>query len=93
MSKSLGPIRVGDLVYVVRTCCDATYEEMGGRMGIIVWVGNKTTYCQDCETRNEGPHASIKFGRSGAPTVWLKRIDPPANLDGALERRDVGVEA
>jgi len=92
MSKSHGPIRVGDLVYVARTCCDAIYEEMGGRIGIIVWVGNKTTYCEDCETKNDGPHASVRFGRTGAPTAWLKRIDPPAKLDSTPERRDVEVK-
>ena len=87
------PIRVGDLAYAARTCCDVIYRQMGGRMGIIVWVGNKTTFCKDCGTRNDGPHASIALGRAGAPTAWLKRIDPPANEDRTPERRDAEVTA
>ena len=93
MSKNHGPIRVGDLAYVARTCCNAIYAEIGGRMGFIVWVADKTTYCSDCGTRNYGPHASIKFGKAGGPTAWLKRIDPPANLDSTPEKRNVEVGA
>ena len=93
MSKNHGPIRVGDLAYVARTCCDAIYAETGGRMGFIVWVADKTTYCSDCGTRNYGPHASIALGRAGAPTAWLKRIEPPAPAEASTKFRDVHVSA
>ena len=89
MSNNHGPIRVGDLAYVKRTCCSAIYAETGGRIGVIVWTANKTTYCSDCGTRNHGLHASIAFGRAGVPTAWLKRIDPPPLAEHSTTHRDV----
>ena len=91
MSKNREPIRVGDLAYVSRTCCNVNYEETGGRMGYIVWVADKTTYCSDCGTKNYDPHASIAVGRAGVPTTWLKRIDPPPLFERSTARRAVPV--
>ena len=91
MSKDRGPIRVGDLAYVSRTCCNAIYEETGGRMGYIVWVADQISYWSDCGTKNFCPHASIAVGRAGVPTTWLKRIDPPSLFERSTVRRDVPV--
>lgn len=81
-------IRAGDLVCVVRTCCDAVYAEMGGRIAVVVWVTNKTTFCKDCGHANYGPHAGSAFGKAGAPTPWLQRIEPLPALDELARGQD-----
>jgi hypothetical protein len=85
------PIRVGDLVYAVRTCCDAVYAEMGGRIAVVAWIANKSTYCDACGTQNRGLHAGSAPGKAGAPTNWLKRIDPHSKPNEMRENLELSV--
>ena len=83
------PIKVGDLVMVVRTCCNWPIKE-GVRMGLpwrVQLVARlPIAGCQSCGFRETGIYAaSNEFRRAGwncAPVEWLKRIDPSAEQEG-----------
>ena len=84
--SDIKPIAVGDLVMVVRVCCDKipTRCELG-MIGKVAMLRDSNTYCPDCKTYNHGMHASNIVDGKGMPTTWLKRIDPPA-LDKHTEQ-------
>lgn len=78
-------IQVGDLVMVVRVCCDFPIKE-GVRMGLpwrVQLVASlPVAGCPKCGFKERGIFAaSNEIKRAGwncAPVEWLKRIDPPA---------------
>ena len=78
-------ISVGDLVQVVRSCCEKV--EL---VGIIYTVGvlhSFHTRCQFCGQENKNvQHASSGMPASdtpiGLPVSWLKRIPPLSELEG-----------
>ena len=86
--RSDRPIAVGDLVMVVRTCCDLPAQE-GVRMGLpwtVQLIANlKVSRCPKCGFTDNGRYAaSNEIKRNGwncAPVEWLKRIDPPAQME------------
>ena len=90
------PIKVGDLVVVVRTCCGSLYNAIAG----IPWIVNSTFSdswaCIRCGTPGHGvlAVAAEPYGdghHSRAPISWLKRISPLSELEG--EKRDEEITA
>ena len=90
----MSAIKVGDLVMVVRTCCDFPIKE-GVRMGLPWRVGLVASLqpsgCPLCGFTESGRYAaSNEIKRRGwncAPLEWLKKIDPPA-LDETTGARE-----
>ena len=77
-------IKVGDLVMVVRTCCDFPIQD-GVRLGLPWSVHVVATLtpgrCPNCgftATRVAGSREIKREGWNCAPLEWLKKIDPPA---------------
>lgn len=86
------PIKPGDLVQVVKSCC-------GQALGLIFTVSHfhtddKNLRCYDCGHR-EGAftevHATAPFGDDFdyAPLHWLKRIPPLSELEGEERREEL----
>lgn len=81
------PIKAGDLVMQVRSCC----PQYLGRMFVVGSVENTLFRCHHCEPK--GRERDIVFTRyvAGAPIEWVKRIPPLSELDDA--RQDEGITA
>ena len=80
------PIKVGDLVTVVRTCCSTTADESIGLIGTVTTIEafrTGTWACTYCSA--DGNDLKAKFSNSSfpiAPLSWLKRIPPLSELEG-----------
>ena len=90
-------IAVGDLVMVVRVCCDLALKH-GVRMGlpwtVIAVEPSQHGRCPKCGGNCPGRWArksNERFGWSGAPFSWLKRIPPLDELE--TEKRDEEITA
>jgi len=78
------PIKVGDLVMIVRTCCEFPLTE-GVRMGlpwrVDVMANLKRSRCPKCGFTDSGSYAGskdiVRPNWNCAPLEWLKKIDPP----------------
>lgn len=77
-----GPIKVGDLVQVVRSCCGVY---VGTIATVIGFRGPATHPCLDCGKMSSGS-VRAEFDRTKwpicAPIPWLKRIPPFSELEG-----------
>jgi hypothetical protein len=75
MSKE---IKVGDLVVVVRACCEEEYALMGGKVGVVRGFDPGLWRCEYCGlTSSIDPRVAAFNGpHSFSPLSWLKRIDP-----------------
>lgn len=79
------PISAGDLVRVVRVCCDRS------KLDVIFVVGqieNDERTCWTCNKPSPIPYATGLRGYSGIPIAWLKRIPPLGELEGATDAAD-----
>ena len=96
------PIKAGDLVVVVRSCCD--HQVRGKVVFNIPWrvarVITSNRRCRGCgfgsETLTvaiaEEPYGKKWRGKArGAPVAFLKRIDPP--MYDETEKRDEEITA
>lgn len=74
-------IKIGDLVYVARTCCSGTQAESLGLLGQVTEIYPKVrTICEHCRTVRE--YTITNFNRGifcCAPTAWLRKIPPLAD--------------
>jgi hypothetical protein len=75
-------IQVGDLVMMVRCCC----ERSGLRLGEIAVAKSIYAYgtkkCKGCGWRAEGSVFIVDFPKdNGLPASWLKRIPPLDELE------------
>lgn len=89
-------ISVGDLVMVVRTCCDAHYNVIGGAIFTVSKIDNSNVECEFCgwtERKVIRAIASKDYtkDRQAAPFSWLKRIPPASDLGLLDEREEEGV--
>ena len=92
------PISVGDLVMVVRTCCNFPIEE-GVRIGlpwrVHVIANLAKSRCSSCGFIDSGHYAgSREIQRAGwncAPLEWLKRLDPDALADDVPHKEELTV--
>ena len=86
------PIKVGDLVVVVRTCCAARYAESGGIVTRVREIVQSEYYCWDCAEKGTlRALLDISGKYNAAPLFWLKRIPPLDELEG--EKRDEEITA
>jgi hypothetical protein len=87
------PIRAGDWVVVVRTCCDGTAKESLGLMGPVQYIKNPIWIrCHYCKKEATVNRARFNDGEwPVAPLDWLKRIPPMSELEG--EKRDEEITA
>ena len=89
------PIKVGDLVQVVRSCCVTRVDKPtffvgqidGGFSSFVGWW-----VCTCCySTMPNGLFASPSSGGAAQPMSWLKKIEPLSELEG--EKRDERITA
>lgn len=81
-------IEVGDLVVVVRTCCDRLYQVGGGRIGTVTELAHDEDWdCLFCGASGSGTKARAFSGQyDAAPVAWLRKIPPFPEL--ANEKTD-----
>ncbi len=85
------PIKVGDLVVVVRDCCDG---ELLGFVGEVRLLHTDGLRCLRCGLVSGEHGAIVEFRQSfhdKLPLSWLKRIPPLEELEG--EKRDEEITA
>lgn len=82
------PIKVGDLVVVVRQCCDGL--ELLGLIRTATKVQTNRTRCSTCGQANDGIHVYGHASSNGVPISWVKRIPPLDELEGKKETADLG---
>jgi hypothetical protein len=75
------PIKVGDLVVVVKACCDMMVKHKNfGRVFTVTGFNTGRLKCHHCAFRV--PNATwAEFGLYEAYLPWLKRIPPLSELD------------
>jgi hypothetical protein len=93
------PIKVGDLVQIVRECCEP--GTVRGRIGRVLEISGGRFECEDCLWRTTRPQARIDGLASAAdtltdtlgwvPVAWLQRIPDFPEL--ADERHDEEITA
>jgi hypothetical protein len=78
------PIQVGDLVQVVRSCCDRA--PCYGDIFTVGAIRESFTQCSFCRSANRGLHGGTRIegnsGVGGVPLEWLKRFPPLEELEG-----------
>ena len=85
------PIQVGDLAVLIYSCCNDRLGLVGSVNGFYrgrIWAGD-VLRCNLCRADITPPDRnSVRL--SGAPDywplAWVKKLDPPAELEG--EKRD-----
>jgi hypothetical protein len=89
------PIKVGDLVVVVRIACGCGYSKALGRIFTVKEINDKHTTCNGCGVKAVGPFATSGWmGRNhlGKLTLAayavrrLRRIPPLGELEGVDEK-------
>lgn len=86
------PISVGDLVVVVRSCCDRFMEGVTIFKVAVMRQTRPADLCTYCSRAlPNGTYAADNPQYSGAPVGWLKRIPPLDELEG--EKRDEEITA
>ncbi len=86
------PIQVGDLVQVVRLCCDAYLASRSPIFNVAEINTELLGRCAGCKAAlPSGSLANRKSGTWGIPISWLKRIPPLSELDEVI--REEGVKA
>lgn len=90
-------IQVGDLVQLVRTCCDQSYREGGGLVFQVsrLWTP-LAACCRHCGfSMNLTDFADARergIGIDHAPVAWLKRIPGAGELGLDEEGNDLEVD-
>ena len=88
------PIAVGDLVQVVRSCCEiAAAEELGLiRTVLEISVNDAGAYLQrrGCRCLHGRLQKIARIEPTGwHPVAWLKRISPLSELEGVKTQEDI----
>jgi hypothetical protein len=88
------PIKVGDLVMVVRWPHDCINPKgvPGTPFRVTDVIRRKVDYCAKCKVTipTMSPHSAVGFdGRASMPTDWLKRIDPNEELDDVKRDEEI----
>lgn len=79
------PIKVGDLVVMVRACCSQRAEDRSGFFGKPFTVADIRTpfvLCPNCGWETTAPKAYAAHNKGGVMVAWLKRIPPLSELEG-----------
>ena len=83
------PIKVGDLVMVVRVCC----SEYAGKLGTIhtvLKIHSSESQCNKCKTLSTGTHLiAAEHQHKGAHISWWKRIPPLSKLEGEQSQESI----
>lgn len=84
------PIKVGDLVMVVRVCCTAYMDGAGPifRVHKIHGVGRGST-CAYCGAMLPNTDRATEGALVGVPLPWLKRIPPLSELESEKHKEDL----
>lgn len=86
------PIKVGDLVQVVHSCCGKQAEHgLFGAIRSVVSLHRDATRCQFCDWHATNVDFADLEGDDYAPVSWLKRIPPFPELKD--ERHDEEIAA
>ena len=88
------PIKEGDMVQVVRTCCSPSFAEGGGYIYRVSAMQTDDHKCASCGQTYRGAYANSvgTFGPTHcdrAPLPWLKRIPPLNELESAQQKEDI----
>lgn len=85
------PIKVGDLVAIVRSCCveyrDGVSLFTVAEVYTPKWISASCKYCRATLPKND--HATPEVLDIGVPLSWLRRIPPPAELGIVNEREEI----
>ena len=83
------PIKVGDLVMVVKVCCEQMAKHRNfGRVFTVTGFNTGSLRCHHCWFRV--PHATwAEFGIEEAYVPWLKRIPPLSELDDVKNDEEI----
>ena len=85
------PISVGDLVIMVRACCEQSGIYLGS-IKIVEGICNSDLSgpCTNCGFRPIPPYAVMSMPSNNAvPFRWLKRLDPDALKDDVPTREEL----
>lgn len=85
------PIQVGDLVVILRGCCD---DSQVGHIKTVEGIRHYgRLHCSACGLEISHPFATWLNGRHmwGRPLSWLKRIDPLSELDDVKREEEITV--
>lgn len=74
MSEKISP---GDLVCVVKACCDWQRNRIVGQTSVVPYIRITKTQCHGCKKLSTGLHAGAFEKSAGVPLSWLKKINPP----------------
>jgi len=81
------PIKVGDLVYVVRNHCPSRYE---GTVATVTDLAFPYSgHCPACQTFFTACAAKLDDGRGWNPIQWLRRIPPIGELGDVQQKEDI----
>ena len=88
------PIKVGDLVAITRTCCEPFTRghyifTVSMFTDIAIRLGAQCRFCR--KTLPKERWAFPEGGDCAFPLSWLKKIDPPSELE--IEKRDEEITA
>ena len=76
------PIRVGDLVQVVRSCCTGYLDAKTPIFTLAAIENFPPAKCAWCGfSLPDGAYGARKVGKCGFPIDWLKRIPPLEELE------------
>ena len=85
------PIKVGDLVQVVRGCCTGFRQEADGVIYVAAEIApGVIALCRHC--KGAGRHTLVRQGRIGEwsiPIQYLKRIPPLGELDDVKRDEEI----
>ena len=87
----MSEIRVGDLVVVVRTCCEKTAQESLGITGKVTLIRSTTMRCEYCLSfmkTNWKAHFETECTFKCAPLSWLRRIPPLSELESTEHKEE-----
>lgn len=83
------PIKVGDLVMVVRDCCGKYLGEIFTAQDLPSRADH--AFCDFCKLDHSAPFFANYGGshRGARPLPWLKRIPPLSELEGVLAQGEI----
>ena len=83
------PIKVGDLVVLVKTCCDALARHpVFGAFKTVIGFRQGHAICLHCGWKSWITWAELSGGNS-ANIAWLKRIPPLAELESEQRKEEL----
>ena len=88
------PISVGDLVMVVRSCCEKAAQKEAGLIRVVLEIGfnsdGESLQTKGCLCVHGEWQPIAKIEPTGwHPTAWLKRLDPDALKDDVPTKEEL----